>query len=396
MPKKIIFCADGTWNGPEDQTGVSAVEAADDRGELKGGKVTNVVKLFANLAGRVTPETLTLHDEQEKIVLDGTTVLQVAKYVHGVGDSSNVLRKALGGVFGMGVIARVVRGYTFISRNYVDGDEIHITGFSRGAYTARALAGMICKVGLLDPSKYDANDKGDAYRLGVAAWCKAKGVSLAGSSKLTNVASAVLNFVQSIFARHLSDDMLRPNIKIKSVAVWDTVGAMGIPVYAADTRYDVFRFTDGALSTLVENGFHAMAIDEMRCDFPVTRWDSRPGVTEVWFCGAHADVGGGYPANESRLSDSTLKWMIAKLAGVGVIFATPPTYAPVVEPIDVPIHTPWTEAPFNVLQKSCRNVGAQDTIHASVLARWSGGIYRPKALSAYVQSGLSVLHQDTV
>jgi glutathione S-transferase len=190
--------------------------------------------------------------------------------------------------------------------------------------------------------------------------------------------------------------MLKPNIKIKSVAVWDTVGSMGIPVYAADMRYDVFRFTDTTLSALVENGFHAMAIDEMRCDFPVTRWESRPGVTEVWFCGAHADVGGGYPADESRLSDQALKWMSAKLAGAGVAFATPPTYTPTVEPVDAPIHTPWTESPFNLLVKSVRKVAAQDTLHASVSARWAGGAYRPEALSPYAGSGLSVLRQEGV
>ena len=70
MAKRIVFCADGTWNGPEQQTGVTPIDGADDRGELNGAKVTNVVKLFANLAGRVTPQTMTMCDEQEKVVPD--------------------------------------------------------------------------------------------------------------------------------------------------------------------------------------------------------------------------------------------------------------------------------------------------------------------------------------
>ena len=123
MPKRIVFCADGTWNGPESQTGVAPMDAGDENGELQGAKVTNVVKLFANLAGRVTPQTMTMRDEQEKLLPDaaGATV-QVAKYIHGVGDSDSFLKKAMGGMFGMGVIARIVRGYTFISRHYDAGE----------------------------------------------------------------------------------------------------------------------------------------------------------------------------------------------------------------------------------------------------------------------------------
>src|SRR5262249_56672104 len=69
----------------------------------------------------------------------------------------------------------IVRGYTFISRNYEPGDSIHITGFSRGAYTARALAGMIAKVGLLNNKAFNANDKDKAYRRGVVDWGRDKG-----------------------------------------------------------------------------------------------------------------------------------------------------------------------------------------------------------------------------
>ena len=84
MPKRIVFCADGTWNGPEQQTGVTPIDSADDHGELNGAKVTNVVKLFANLAGRVTPDTMTMRDEQEKVLVDAAGgVVQIAKYIHG-------------------------------------------------------------------------------------------------------------------------------------------------------------------------------------------------------------------------------------------------------------------------------------------------------------------------
>src|SRR5215471_7640112 len=175
MPKNIIFCADGTWNGPD-----GSIDSADDSGELTGDKLTNVVKLYSRLSGTPTPETKNLHDEQEKRFPETGETLQVAKYLHGVGDSSNLVEKALGGAFGVGMIARIVRGYTFISREYRTGDAIYITGFSRGAYTARALAGMIARVGLLDPSRYDVQDKEEAYRRGAAAWHLSKSAAFSG------------------------------------------------------------------------------------------------------------------------------------------------------------------------------------------------------------------------
>jgi glutathione S-transferase len=274
----------------------------------------------------VTTDTLALRNEQEKVLLnpDGS-VAQVGKYLHGVGDSSNFLIRLLGGTLGVGIISRIVRGYTFISRHYTPGDEIHIVGFSRGAYTARALAGMIARIGLLNPHSYDANDKKQAYQLGVAAWCKSKGVTLHGAGKLSVLATRFLDFVQGFYAEQLHDDALIPDVDIKSVAVWDTVGSMGIPVYEKDMRFDMFRFADTSLSPRVEHGFHAMAIDELRIDFPVTRWDERKGIAQVWFPGAHADVGGGYPKAESGLSDIALTWMTEQLAAIGMAFATPLT-----------------------------------------------------------------------
>jgi uncharacterized protein (DUF2235 family) len=387
MSKKIIFCADGTWNGPERQTGVSPIDGDDDHGELPQSRITNVVKLFANLAGRVTPETLALQNEQEKALVDadGSTA-QIAKYLHGVGDSSNLLIKLLGGTLGVGVICRIVRGYTFISRHYRPGDEIHIVGFSRGAYTARALAGMIAKVGLLNPASYDPNDKAEAYRLGVAAWCKSKGVTLQGADRLTSVATHFLNFVQSFFASQLRADALIPDVKIKSVGVWDTVGSLGIPVYAGDARYDLFRFADNKLSSQIENGFHAMAIDELRIDFPVARWDAREGIRQVWFAGAHSDVGGGYLQAECGLSDIGLGWMMEQLTTVGVSFATPLTYSSDRQRFDQAIHEPWKQPPFHLLKTSPRQVQPEDSIHESVIKRYQTiAAYRPGALAVWAE-----------
>src|SRR5271169_5441358 len=160
MPKNIIFCADGTWNGP-----------GEPDTDNKTTSPTNVFKLFLNLDGQDTAGSYLLEKEQERTLLapDGA-LRQTAKYLHGVGDSDNFLVKILGGALGAGLITRIVRGYTYLSRNYVAGDRICLVGFSRGAYTARALAGLISAKGLLDPSKIDLSDKEGAYRLGSAVW----------------------------------------------------------------------------------------------------------------------------------------------------------------------------------------------------------------------------------
>ena len=382
MAKNIVFCADGTWNGPESQTGQSILDSNDVAGEIAAGCVTNVVKLFANMPGQVTPDTMRLSDEQEKVLVgQDASVVQVMKYIHGVGDSSNPIIKAVGGVFGAGLIARVVRGYTFISRNYVPGDKIYICGFSRGAYTARALAGLICRVALLNSATYNPDDKEAAYKLGLEAWMKSKSMALQGSGLLVRIGNEILNLAENVLTKRLASSNFVANVPIQAVAVWDTVGSLGIPKYAGDQRIDVLRFVDTTLNDLVSYGFHAMAIDERRADFPVTRWTPRKGVEEVWFTGAHADVGGGYPEGESRLSDEALSWMISKLSQIGVRFTAPLVSPPQPASSQEQIHTPWTKPPFNSLEKADRQANPGDTLHASVVKRWrENASYRPASL----------------
>ncbi len=387
MAKTIILCADGTWNGPAADSKVSPVEEATSEGELNLGAVTNVAKLFTNLAGDVTPETLALQNEQEKVLRDAQRrPLQVAKYLHGVGDSRNPVVRVLGGTMGAGLINRIVRGYTFISREWDTGDDIHIVGFSRGAYTARALAGMIAAVGLLDRTRYDPDDRLGSYALGTAAWFKSKQATVSAGF-LSALANDLLNDVATVGSVRLTNDDLVPNVPIKSVAVWDTVGSMGIPEYTEAGRSDVLQFTDQNLSPKVERGFHAMAIDELRRDFPITPWKARGGVEQVWFVGAHSDVGGGYPTSECYLSDVALSWMMEKLRTVGVTYTTPLAYVPKPQILGGPFHTPWTKPPFNVLKPDTpRQVNATDVLHASVRDRWNAPVpppYRPPSMQAF-------------
>jgi uncharacterized protein (DUF2235 family) len=378
MPKQIIFCADGTWNGPGTLP-ASGGQPTDVDSEMQNDveindKVTNVVKLFRNLAGDITPQTQNLQNEAERALKSPASgaLLQIAKYMHGVGDSKNPVLRVLGGVLGAGVIARIVRGYTFISRVYEPGDSIHILGFSRGAYTARALAGMIATVGLLNNKAYDPNDKTKAYVMGLEAWMKCKGVVFTGrhdlASRLTDWTHAIGGAIARLTLRN---NELIPGVRVKSVGVWDTVGSMGIPDYVtAAGRRDLFTFVDLNLSPMIDHGFHAMALDERRLDFPVTRWNPDPRVEQVWFVGAHSDVGGGYPAPESGLSDLALDWMMKRLSAAGVQFASPLLHKPDLTQLAQAFHRPWAKPPFNINPRARKPLPG-DVFDPSVKQRWT-------------------------
>lgn len=370
--KHILYCADGTWNGPGDPSAEDDIDASSNATGEGTARTTNVWKLFVDLAGAVTPETAAMPSEQEKVLFGvGGLPLQVAKYMHGVGDSPNLVIKALGGAFGAGVIARVVRGYTYISRNYAPGDGIHVVGFSRGAYTARALAGMICSVGLLNPKKYDSADKFHAYALGYGAWLKARGVVFGGGGTVSRWLTGLVHGAELLASRLLfSKGDFTTSIPIQSVAVWDTVGSMGIPLYIQGKRRDSFSFVDTKLNPNVKQGLHAMALDERRRDFPVTRWVARKDVEEVWFSGGHSDVGGGYPPGETGLSDLALAWMMARLQALGVTFAANLPLQPNLTHYTQDFHRPWETPPFDI-DPQPREPLKTDVFDPSVAKRWS-------------------------
>lgn len=386
MAKNIVFCADGTWNGPGQPD-------SDDQ----NSPPTNVFKLFLNLDGVEDPATALLAKEQEKSVAaaDGS-VQQIAKYLYGVGDSTNILDKLIGGGFGAGLITRIVRGYTFVSRNYQAGDRIYIIGFSRGAYTARALAGLISAKGLLTSATVDFTDKGAAYRAGAAVWYQWRHEKLTGSGfSLNHLEELALDLPH--FLQVPPDPKTLIAAPIEAVAVWDTVGALGIPVFTAQhVDVDLFQFADTSLSANVHFGRHAIAIDEQRENFTPTLWDADPRITQVLFPGAHADVGGGYTTgnDESGLSDGALFWMNGQLAALGVKFAAKP--AVVVHPdAGGKAHQPWLGPIWQVLPRAARTLPPGLGIARSVFNRIAlaavfsdpsqpAGLYRPGNIGTYL------------
>jgi uncharacterized protein (DUF2235 family) len=371
VAKNLVFCADGTWNGPD----------RDPDDDDTPGK-TNVLKLFELLSGALRPGYKAADPEQEKAAVDGFgAVLQHAKYLHGVGDSANAIIRMLGGGVGAGIERRIIRGYTYLSRNYAAGDRIYLTGFSRGAYTVRTLAGMVAAVGLLDATRLDLSDKRKAYRYGITAWSKYR-YGLTGRFTRT----------QKAYARHgipVSRDKWLPEVPIRAVGVWDTVGALGIPFYRLKSgrRIENYRFADHALSPKVQSAYHALSVDERRADFSATLWDPRDGVEQVWFAGAHADVGGGYPADESLLSNIALTWLLRRLRDAGLLITGDGADLP--RNAAAAMHKPWEENPWKNLPQADRAIPDNPLFHASLYERKDalGDAYAPAPLQRFTTGG---------
>jgi uncharacterized protein (DUF2235 family) len=198
----------------------------------------------------------------------------------------------LGGAFGYGLSDNVLDGYRWLCETWQPGDLLYLFGFSRGAYTARSLGGMIRKCGLL---RCDAG--GSVARADVAA---AYDFYRDTCSKPDDPAAVAFRTSHSIV------------IDIHFIGVWDTVGSLGIPGTASWFPYarKRYQFHDTELSKIVRYAYQALALDEHRADFAPTVWTRNPytvkagetltskkteqiEIEQRWFIGSHSDVGGG-------------------------------------------------------------------------------------------------------
>ena len=291
MPKNIVICSDGTGNS-----------AVKDRG-------TNVFKLFEAVDLQTQPGNKEF-------------VPQIAYYDDGVGTERLKPLKIIGGAFGWGLSRNIRDLYRELARVYEAGDRIFLFGFSRGAYTARSLAGMIAQVGIVDRGKVrtDAELKALVKRAYKQHRRCFRRIWSRGGKLETRPADT---FREQYAVRHDSfEDKTRPPIAF--VGVWDTVDAVGFPIDEIAQLWDrvvyPFIFPDKDLSSVVERACHAVAIDDERYTFHPVMWNNERRVEQVWFAGVHSNVGGGYP--KQGLSLVSLSWMMKRAEACGLRFIT--------------------------------------------------------------------------
>ncbi|MFF9090921.1 DUF2235 domain-containing protein [Streptomyces sp. NPDC014991] len=269
MAKRLVICCDGTWN------------FADQPSK------TNVTKVALS-------------------VCTGPDADKVQRVYYHSGVGTGRWERLRGGAFGVGLSQNVIDAYRFLVETYESRDELFLFGFSRGAFTVRSLAGLVRNCGIVRRDHAGRiQEAWDLYR--------------DRTEKPSGTAS-------TLFRRSYAHETA-----IRFIGVWDTVGALGIPLPASrrlDPVVDRFNrqwaFHDTELSSWVRAAFHALAIDEQRSAFQPTLWHQQPGaehrqeLKQVWFAGVHCDVGGGY--RETGLSDITLLWMIDQARRYGLVF----------------------------------------------------------------------------
>ena len=334
-------------------SGRNIVLCCDGTGKAFGDANTNVVRLYGLLA----------RDEHQLAYYDpGVGTLSLPGPVSGLAKKWSLVR---GLAFGIGLNDNIQDAYRFLMEHYRDGDHVYLFGFSRGAFTVRALAGMLYTCGLLHPG--NANLVPYAHKM----YRQRGNDQLAADFK-------------TVFGRPC---------KPCFVGVWDTVKSVGF--------FLPRRFPNARLNPDVAHGRHALAIDEKRGMYQPYPWEAPPpqdaattgspdhhhgddehhgpDIVQRWFCGMHSDVGGGY-ADSSDLSDVTLSWMIEEAEACGLRLVdgwhdgVRPNPAGVMHNTLRTLRPPWALLPF-----ARRSMPPDAELHESVAERRAAvPDYQPK------------------
>ncbi|MDW4497025.1 DUF2235 domain-containing protein [Sulfitobacter sp. D35] len=293
--KTIAILCDGTWNSPDME------------------RDTHVYRLF---------EACHVEDSPD----------QVVRYFPGVGVAAGSGRmrtfigrqaqKFGGGAFGWGLNRNIKEAYRALCEDYEPGDRVMIFGFSRGAYTARSLGGLIRKGGILENPTEDRID--EVFKL-----YRARGPE--NKPDAPEIWKARRRFSPKVATSQKDLEMRGDDsvlIDIAYMGIWDTVGALGIPTSvlgaAASFWNSRYKFHDTDLSSLVGSARHAVALDERRRFYEPSLWNNLdrkgddPGLNkgdtspdrpyqQAWFVGTHSIVGGS--AQAFALSAIPLQWV---------------------------------------------------------------------------------------
>jgi uncharacterized protein (DUF2235 family) len=315
MARKLVVCCDGTWNTPRNET--------------------NVFRTYRFLRERLgSPAEVTQKDGVRSCggrAADGSEVLLF--YDQGVG--TDWFSRLVGGAAGVGLSDNVRDAYHFLGQNFVPGSEIYVFGFSRGAYTARSLCGFLKAAGLLArPTVKDVwRAYMDCYATAPRIVARPRGWSpdrvrswLAG--KAGDAVGQLGGEAVASLPRH-------PGVKVRFIGVYDTVGALGVPLAGAtNVNEPIVGFHDTALGDTVENAVQALAVDERRGPYVPTLWTQAAdaaslagqSVLQVWFPGVHSDIGGGY--GDKGIGNITWDFMMRQAVRHGLVIdpaqPTPP------------------------------------------------------------------------
>lgn len=289
-PKNIVICCDGTGNQFGDEN-------------------SNVVKFYTAL--EISSEQTGYYHPGLGTMGDPAVRQKLARW----------WSKVEGLAFGAGFKANVLDAYRYLMETYSDGDQVYLIGFSRGAYTVRALAGLLDGYGLL--CRGNEGHLPYAWRLYVNQHDQRSQDRI---NPATDAAAA--------FKETFSHD----DFKIHFVGVWDTVSSVG-------WIYSPLRLFNVARNKTILTGRQAVSIDERRCFYQDNLWgESLPGqdIQQVWFAGVHSDVGGSYPQPSSGLSNITLQWMLVQARNAGIrlvpdrvslVLGDPTTAYPAAQPL---------------------------------------------------------------
>jgi uncharacterized protein (DUF2235 family) len=315
MSKKIVLCCDGTGNE-------------------YGPRNTNIVGMF---------EAIVRNDQQIAFYDPGVGTFDV--FGRTVGKKLGIL---LGEAFGWGLQRNIEDAYRYLMDRFVPGDQVYLFGFSRGAFTVRALAGMLYKCGLLQK----------------------------GSRNLIPYASKIYNVRENDEIAKGFKETYCHDCKPYFIGVWDTVGSLGY-LYGK-------RFFNTRLNGTITYGYQAVSMDEKRKKFPVSLWDEtreQAGQTieQVWFAGVHSDVGGSYP--ERGLSDCALHWMLHKAQDAGLILKLGWEDRIHPQPTDPMAQHESRKGFWKLWNPTQRDIPPGALIHQSVFDRINANIgYRPANL----------------
>lgn len=334
--QRLIVCCDGSWRN------------------LASEYPSNVIKIAQAITQR-----------------DKKGIPQVVHYGAGLGSKK---KSRLRGILGLGLDENIKDAYQFLALNYEPGDEIYLFGFSRGAYTARSIAGFIYCSGLVE--REHVRQLPEAYELYRDRTIKP------GSKDAKAFRSAHGD-----------------RVPIHVLGCWDTVGALGIPFQIPGTTIDDdfnerFAFHDTCVNPYVKYAFHAKAIDELRSVFDVTPMHPCRGtsqiVEEAWFPGDHSCIGGG-KEEKAPLSNRCMLWMLERMKSHKVDLESDLTH---VEDGVLCDHTVdfdnQIKGMYRIKGEKQRSItGSFDQLDISVKRRWRDRAdYRPKNLSRRFRSRL--------